>query len=142
MCDVFQGMNVAIISSCCFLLLRLWGGDGNWKQLASALLLMVLAYMQKDKKQRINQCAHVFPRSLSKNSLFFNPPVCATHCNCTYLRTRQNTDISVATQALSGVFFPPDRLPGQCCDKRLFHYGNIHGWGAQAQLLMQLIGFL
>lgn len=62
MCDVFEEVNVAIISCRRVLLLHLWGKGirVNGLQSASAPLLTPLAYMQKDKKQRIDQCSVFF----------------------------------------------------------------------------------
>lgn len=83
-----------------FLLLHLWGMGirVNGLQSASALLLTASAYMQKDKKQHIDQCAHVF---LSFFQFFFClSPLSAPLCNWTCLRERdwQSADIPVAVQ--------------------------------------------
>lgn len=67
----------------------------NGLQSASALLLTTLAYMQEDKQQHIDQCAHVF---LSFFFYIFLFTISSLYLYIQYLRDRksQGPDIPVA----------------------------------------------
>lgn len=109
----FEGMNVAIVSSHCFLLLYLWGMGirENGLQSASALLLTMLAYIQEEKRQHINQrVPDVFCFFLCSVLLFVIVHIWTTK--------RDKVWTFLSFRSLFHFF---SCLPGLCYTKRLFH---------------------
>lgn len=118
----FEEVNVAIISSHRFLLLHLWGMGirGTALQSAGALLFTASSHMQKDKKQRAGQCAHVFLSFFQISHFLFCHSLWETEIDNIGTFLSPAPPLAVRDCFIRGIFMGGERRPSYWCSSLAF----------------------